>query len=336
MSGGSSRTSVNLEDMQWSVAWKILRKVVVPQYSEAFSGNPTVLGVEAGVREVEGELAAEPSLKVFVQVKGETPAEHVIPERVEVETAEHGLVRVRTDVVEWTLPRLNGRATRCPSPTLVVQHQGVDGRTGGACAVLRSKSREYVVSAAHTFDGLVAGVEVRWPYGTTPGRGLLRNSPGLIWPAEEEDGATGFLDACLVEIIVAGDFDDPGSFPNGTRVVTWSGSPASSRAFVCGIHGVVPVTFSGRVPIGLPVAMAGRIRRYWRLLTYRFDPGFGTKDGDSGSAVLTPTGALVGLHLGTKDDSTALVLCAGDVLSAYRRLLKDSQAALLVSEDEAT
>ena len=195
-----------------------------------------------------------------------------------------------------------------PSPNVLVMGES----KGSACCVWQDGLASYVLSAAHVFDGAVAGAPVQWLGGSTLGFGQ-KLAGNLYWMPVEG----GLLDAGLATISSAGSFGSPSQYPWAGHVMEWHEIPGVRSVVICGKRGIVFATVDDQLAAGTR-RIPGTSSFYGRLVRLRYDNA-STFGGDSGAAVISlPEGKLLGMHIGRDlDKQFSLAVPAADVRDTF-------------------
>ena len=270
--------------------------------------QPGIQGIGIARRRTNGKLLPRMALKVYV-VKKLPPlkCQHVVPAKFRISAVG---MEVETDVEEVGELRLHGNTG---SARPLVPGFGISPEVGGAgtigCFVRRTDDPNYIYlfGAGHTF---------------LFGRSGRIGDP-LFQPAREDDPSGPPQRVATVEFVVDLDFASDG-FPNLCDVaiarldpnVQWSpkipGIGIPSTVFT-NLRTGMRVQINGRTSglmegeildidfhTAFPIRMANGTERRAGFRTQVLCTHYGAP-GDSGAAVVTTSGMLVGVHLGGSD-----------------------------------
>lgn len=304
----------------------LLSRYVVPRAARRYRRHADVFGVGFGLKETQGELSPGPipCVKFFVHRKGFAVGRTLPPALTHEDAA--GRTVVPTDVEPLYPITLQPGARRVASPGLTA-----GPRTGSIAALVLASNRRFVLTAAHVLSGLTAeSSRVLWDVPGEPGYGQGNLVQDSLWLPAADFAGSAFtrLDAGLAEIEIMESLGNEQLFPWGTGVVKWEEATGLDAVTICGANGMVTARWDGVVPPGVQVVVHGQVLPYSRLLRFRL-LSKETQPGDSGAAVVSGDGRLVGMHLGIMNGPScrwAVALCAGDLLGAVRSAIGDDSA----------
>lgn len=325
-------SAVQVDQNDRGLAWSVMGAEGLRNQRPRFVNNPDVWGVEIGVREEGGGIAAlrEPCLKVFVYQKGLVTEGHHVEPWTSVYRQGVGRISFRTDIVQLGVPRVQSTTT---SPAVLTK-----SAKGCGTYVLAAAANLYLLTAAHVLAGVDLAAtkgtkNVRWRKQGQVGRGRFSGDRRVYWPwwTSSVNQEQGFADVGLAQLDSASDLGPyalPGKVPAASGIVSWDDALLLDEVVIHGSKRDYRARFASRVPSGLlvPNAATGTSVRYWRMLRFLQVGGIVTGDGDSGAPILTPDRRLVGIHVVRSDEGNparhySLAICAGDVIEQWKGLL---------------
>lgn len=286
--------------------------------------HPDVIGVGIGYREQAGEIdsSLEPCLVVSVRKKQGASKARLIPRWLSCTDPKLGRVAVKTDVVNMGTVKL--QASIVPSPTVKA-----GSKTGSVFGIGHLGDSRFMLTAGHVVADRKHDSKITWKSGVLGGHGKCHRALNFQPTSDPAILSPGLLDVGLVPSSDVGPLGKWQMFPSGESVLSWQEALTQPKVVICGRSRLVPAKLARTMTTGHEDLLI-KGRPYLRCLLYDF-VDTATKSGDSGAAVITEGGALVGIHLGVwRDQETgkrySICQSAGDILGAVKWLLGEKFA----------